>query len=115
MSKVNSLFQDEQERKAAEWLKANPGKSEEDAYFALNCDCGSVNDGPWAGIHSKNCATVLIKSTFRMHDMERGTIVRVGSDGHGRELCNTLNSSGDQQANARFIFDAIKAFQKVQL
>lgn len=36
MAKVNSLFQDEQERKVAEWLKANPGKTEEDAYFALN-------------------------------------------------------------------------------
>ena len=38
MSKVNSLFQDEQERRAAEWLKANPGKTEEDAYFALHPD-----------------------------------------------------------------------------
>ncbi len=81
---------------------------------AAECDCGSVDDGPWAGIHSKNCATVLVKGKYRMHDMEDCVIVRVGADGFGREICNTLNSLGDQRANARFILDAIHAFQKVQ-
>lgn len=38
MGKVNQLFQDKQERQAAEWLKDNPGKTEEDAFYALNHD-----------------------------------------------------------------------------
>ncbi len=47
MDKVNSLFQDEQERKAAEWLKANPGKTEEDAWLALNPDETPDYFYPW--------------------------------------------------------------------
>lgn len=88
--------------------------ADETTTLAAECDCGSVSDGPWAGIHSKNCATVLVKGKYRMHDMEDCVIVRVGADGFGREICNTLNSLGDQRANARFILDAIHAFQKVQ-
>lgn len=37
MGKVNSLFQDEQERLMAEWLKAHPGATEEEAHYAI-CD-----------------------------------------------------------------------------
>ena len=47
MSKVNGLFQDEQERLMAEWLKAHPGATEEDAYYAINPDEPPVPLYPW--------------------------------------------------------------------
>ena len=78
-----------------------------------NCDCGAEDSSEmWAGVHSKHCATQLIKGMYRLHDMESGTIVKIGDDGIGREFCNTLNSFGDQQANAKFILEAIVALRK---
>lgn len=47
MRKVNSLYQDKQERKIAEWLKANPGKDEEDAYNELYPDDWPIVFPPW--------------------------------------------------------------------
>ncbi len=75
------------------------------------CNCGAVDDGKWAGVHSKYCALQLQNYKYRMHDMERNVIVRVNGMGHGEEICNTLNSVGDQDLNAQFILEAIKAFK----
>lgn len=47
MSKVNQLFQDQQEERAEKWLKDNPGKTPEDCFWALNPEPPEPYFYPW--------------------------------------------------------------------